>query len=519
MALYRYPQNDLDKPELLLELLGSFWATTYQGNGLIEDLAGAVGRATQQTYLELLDLLASCSRFDVPVFRCENWYALRVLESEINTDSSLLLKYTTPATANYNAVTELQYGIGQQSDYYSVAKPTDLVDVRLILSRMTSSAVELVAGVDFWLQSSVITFRDNPFNNTKIAKREILDETGRVKDRELTLWLYRGQWDLKLVYEQFGYALRLHMQSSEGYKQLINAIFDAFVEGTSVRSQQLALSAIYGVPLVMEHTETVEKILKDADKLNIITDSHVYQFPLLTQATVAVGDVLHAGDPLTDLFEIFEFNRGKQVPANKLQGITLGPGVLACGFWDEITFDNTTVPLVVESNVDGYTKVSWQLGGFPADVEKFWADVHSDGVVAGKTLAMLLDVRPNPVDQPTAEMLPEVVNPLQFLIDNVFRSNVFVVKVKKGSQLTNKLAFVPVEQLRKMQPPQTLMLLIVELVHSDSPVIMETSGTALNPGYEEEVNSFLCIAVSEAVVPADAIVEEVNATTIGGRCI
>jgi hypothetical protein len=291
------------------------------------------------------------------------------------------------------------------------------------------------------------------------------------------------------------------------------------VEGTSVRSQQLALSAIFGVPLVVEDTETVEKILSDADKLNIITDSHVYQFPLLTQPVVSVGDVLHAGDPLTDLFEIFEFNRGKQLPANKLQGITLGPGVLACGFWDEITFDNTTVPLIVEPNVDGYTKVSWQLGGFPADVEKFWDDVHRDGVVANKTLAMMLDVRPNPVDQPTAAMLPEVINPLQFLVDNVFRSNVFVVKVKKGSQLSNKLAFVPVEQLRKMQPPHTLMLLIVELVHSDSPVIMEAAGTSVNPGYEEAITGFLCIAVSESVIPADYVEEEVNATTIGGRCI
>jgi hypothetical protein len=173
----------------------------------------------------------------------------------------------------------------------------------------------------------------------------------------------------------------------------------------------------------------------------------------------------------------------------------------------------------VEPDVAGYTKISWDLGGFPFDIVKFWEDVHASGVAANETLAMLLDVRPNPVGQPTAASLPTTINPLQFLTDNILRNNAYVVKVKPGSQLAGQLAFVPVDQLRKIQPPHTLMLLIVELAYADSPVIMEGPGTDLAPGYEESVSGFPIMTISESLDPATYIVEDIAGKSISGRCI
>ena len=88
MTVFRYPQNDFDDPERLLGLLGSFWASSYQGNSLLEDLAGTVGQMAQQSHLQFLELLCSISRIDVPIFHQDNWYGLRILESELNTDQS-----------------------------------------------------------------------------------------------------------------------------------------------------------------------------------------------------------------------------------------------------------------------------------------------------------------------------------------------------------------------------------------------------------------------------------------------
>lgn len=520
MSVYRYPQNDFDNPDKLLELLGSFWATTYQGSSpLLIDLAAAAGTMAQQTHRQFIELVCSVSRYDVPIYHQDNWYALRILESELNTDASLIAKYSTPAASNYNTTTSQTYGGLPARTLYSIAKPEGLHDVKVIFNRLTAPSVELVQGIDYWLDDSIITVRDNPFDNPLIPKRDVLSGNNTIIDRECVLWLYQGQWDWKVVYEQFGYALRLQLESSEGYKQFINAIFDSFVTGTCIRTQQAALAAAFGVPLVIEAEETVEAIAPDNYRLNIITDQHVYQFPLTTTATVSVGDVVRAGDTLTDLFRIFELNRGTVLASDDVSALTLGKGVLASGFWGDITFDNSTKAIVVELGVDGYTKVSWDLGGFPYDVEKFWEDVHSQGVAAGQTLAMLLDVRETPVGQPTAASIPFTVNPLQFLADNLLRNNAYIVKVKAGINVTEKLAFVPIAQLRKIQPPHTLMILIAELVSSDLPVIMDGPGTLIKPGYEEQISSFPCMVVTETLNAATFIAEDVRSSTIGGRCI
>ena len=519
MTVFRYPQNGFDDPERLLGLLGSFWATTYQGNDLLEDLTGATGQMAQQSHLQLLELVRSVSRYTVPIFHQDSWHGLRILESELNTDDSLIGQYSTPPVSTYDATTAQNYGETTSQTFYSVTKPEGLENVQVIFNRLTGPSVELIKDIDFWVQDSVITVRDNPFDNPLIPKRELLDSTGIITDRECVLWLYRGQWDWQTVYEQFGYALRLQLKSSQGYRDFINAIFDAFVEGTSVRTQQQALAAAFGIPLTVEATETVEYVVNDADNLNIITDAHTYQFPLGTTALVAVGDSIQAGDPLTDLMQVFEFNRGATVSSSDISALTTGSGVLAQGYWGDLTWDNEETALVVEEDVDGYTKVSWDIGGFPFDVEKFWDDIHAKGVAAEETLAMLLDIRETPVGQPTAASLPATVNPLQFLVDNLLRDNAYVVKVRPGSQLSNQLAFVPVAQLRKIQPPHTLMLVIVELVYADLPVTMDAVGSELAPGYEETMSGFPCMEISETVDPTTYVAERVRTSTIGGRCI
>jgi hypothetical protein len=60
--------------------------------------------------------------------------------------------------------------------------------------------------------------------------------------------------------------------------------------------------------------------------------------------------------------------------------------MLGYGFFGGLVFENKDVPVTVEEDVDGYTKVSWSLGGFSLDVEKFWEDVHASGVSKNQNL-------------------------------------------------------------------------------------------------------------------------------------
>ena len=120
MATFKYPQNDFDSPDKLLSLLGSFWATTYLGNNFVQDIAAVTASMAQQTHLQMLELVASVSRFNIPIFHQDNWYPLTVLESEINTDEGLISKYTTPSANVYKSIDPLNYGEIQSQTFFSV---------------------------------------------------------------------------------------------------------------------------------------------------------------------------------------------------------------------------------------------------------------------------------------------------------------------------------------------------------------------------------------------------------------
>jgi len=516
--LYKYPQNDFDRPSSLLGVLGSFWASLYQGNGLVSDISNVVGQLYQQVNTQFLELVNSVSRKNVPVYHQDDWYAVQVRRSELNTDTSLLARYLAGTAYKYKSQAELFYGQIPTSSYYAVSKPRELVECSVVFEQVTRPTVQMLNGIDFWLEEDTVVFVTNPFDNPSIPKKEILNAVGEIVDTEITLWFYRSKWDWNYIYDQFGYALNLPMRSSAGYKTLVNAVLESFNEGTSARSQQQALAAVFGIPLVLDATEVVEAIATDATGLKVITNSNVYAYPSTATPVVSVGQTVYAGQSLTDTFEIIELNRGFDVNCG-VDSLTMDTSMLAKGYHDGIVFSNANVPVQTELDVDGYTKVTWDLGGFPRDVSKFWEDVHANGIAKNETLAMLLDVRENPVGQPTAASLPAEINPLKFLIDNLLRFNVFIVKVKPGSKLQNRLEFVPVSQLRKVMPPHTLMILLVDLVYADNPISMEGYGTPESPGYTESFENFQCLTVSESLGYEAYVTEESKIKSISGRCV
>lgn len=511
---FSYPASDLDNSKLLLSLIGSFWFDLYTGNDLVEEELAAVGRAHAQTHLDLLELVASISRYSVPVFHTENWHFLEFQQSQINRDTELA-RYRSGSAHRYQPG-GLAYGTASQALVgYSIPVPEDLADCRLLVNRLSDPSLVWTAGIDFWRpEPGVLFFRANPFDSPLVPARDLFED-GEVVDRQAGLWLFRGQFDWQHAYEQFGYALKLHLASSEGYRELLNAVLDAITGGTTIRTLQAAWSALTGVPLA-GGPETVELVEADSRALNIVTDKAVYQYPLGSTAVVAAGDTVAAGDPLVDTLRFQEFRRG-QLPAD-LSALVLGRGLLAAGYYGDLVFENKLVPLSVTQDADGRTKISFELGGFPGDVEQFFDDVHARGLLAGKTLAQLLDIRPDPQGDPDANSLPALINPLEFLVRNLFRYHVFVVRVKLSSLGPKQLGLAHADVLRKIVPPQTGMLVIFELEFADAPIILEGPGSETAPGYTETVRSFPCMIGSEAIDGSTFVQERVRGYQIRGKC-
>ena len=537
MATYTYPATDLDRPRNLLAALGTFWNIIYQGRDQIDAFTRASAQAAQQTMQDLLELLASVSRFEVPIFHKENWYALRLRQTEAQRADTNWLHYNEGATYNQG----YKYDVGLDRGTWAYPLPAGLVGAKVILNRMTEPSLVLSAGDDYIIDTDhqLIIFRSDPFADTRVPRSAIFEQ-GAVTDQEALLWVFRGDFDLGTIYQQFGYVLGMRMQSSAGYRDLLNAVFDALTCGCAGQQVALGIAAISGIPLVLEPTEIVDTIVRDGHNLLVITDQHVYKFDPRATATVAVGDVVHAGDALTDALAIAEFNHG--TPPDWLQAIALGKGMLASCFYQDLIFENKAVPLtVITDDPSGFTKLQFPLGGHPFDVEHFFNEMHQRGVLAAHepvdpcapgrtirfdgvpcdpeqpdrtlrkgTLAHLLDLRSNPVGEPTAATLPKTINPLWFLTQNVLRHNAFLVRVKASLLGPHAAGMYHARWLKRLCPPHTALILLVELTPQAEQIGPNKIGEAIKP--------FQGMEPLNDPVPASLVGERVSIRILSGTC-
>jgi hypothetical protein len=511
---FRFPASDLDNAQVLLRQVGGFWSGIYAGNFLVESMLYARGQLAQQSHDDILHLAASLSRSRLPLLHTDNWYCLRLRASEKNRTVANLARHD----GQFTYADGLVYDQPLDTRYHVWPLPAGLADVLVISNRITSPSLTWSRGVDFFLDNGAIWFRQDPFADERVGQREIYVD-GRVQDREATLWLYRSGWDRDAVHTQYGYAVGLQLPSTPQALALVNAVFDCLVEGATERSLEAALSAICDVPLA-EGDEVVELIFRDGRHQWVVTSRRAYSFHRDSTVLVRVGDWLAPGQPLTDTLRFFTFHRG-QVPP-EIKALAVGRGFLDEGYYQDVVFANKEVDLVVEDDgPETPTRVYFELGGYPADVERFWSMTHAAGVARGQTLAMLLDTRPPEARdmRPGPLALPRKVNALGFLLQNVFRNNLLVIQLRPRRQGPHHLGLGHVRVLRKLLPPHMAYILLMQLETDTDEIIMEGPGSEEAPGYSEEVRYFLGRTCEEEVAADTFLEEEVRLVRVGGHCI
>jgi hypothetical protein len=459
---YTFVDSDLHDARKLLSLLGSFWSDLYLGVDQVLRHCVGVGEAGYQASIDLVETIASVGRPTVPVFHTEQWYACTLFESARGIAPVL---YGEPQAGVFGG--GLSYGSSVAPVY---AWPCPVANVDLISNRIYDPSATLVRGVDYVIDSGRLVFLADPFADPRLLPAPVLDATGRLIDRQLTLWLFRPAVDQEHIWVQFGYIMGIRLPSSQGYKDLVNGLLDAIVACTATDQVDAVLAAVTGCPLA-GGAEVVEATPVFAGEQLVITDARAYRYPTAAVPVVQVGDAVIDGDALVDTVESHYLNHGT-VP-DWLDSFSVGEGLLAPGYLSDLTFGGTDTPLVVEEDVDGYTKVSWALGGFPADVAEFWAEVHRRGVASGTTLAHLLDLRDLPAGEPTAADLPATINPLTFLASNYLRHNALLVRIKTGGFGPAALGLGQLRHLRRIVPPHEAVLIMLEMPAVADSVIVD----------------------------------------------
>ena len=459
----------------------------------------------------------------MPLYHTELWVPIVLRKSQRNSVLTNLPRFDRTKGSFDD---ELVFDSASGQAFYAFPKPEKLVSAGQIFNKLIYPTLALSENVDyaFDAERNAIVFATDPFDSPNVIKKGIYDSSSLV-DEEIVLWAFQGQYDYEYVFTQFGYALGMRLKTSQGFKDLMNAVFSGLVNGGATAADlDLAFSAICGVPVSLEPNEIVEVAARDAHGTLIVTDKHVYRFKEDAAPVVAVGDTLLAGSRLVDAVEIIELADG-QIPES-ISALALDAGFLSACFYGDLVFENKEVPLEVNTDhPTGYTFVKFGLGGFPADAEQFFEELHARGVCDAKcetgpcyphkrrgTLAQLLDTRAQPDGEPTEKYLPRTINPLKFIVENVLRNNVFLVHIK-GAQLgQNRLGLYNIRHLRQLLPPHAAMIVIYDIGG-----VQDTLDGTQN--LTEDVTTFKGMEPQNDVVGADYLREGVvSVRTFSGTC-
>lgn len=509
MSDYRYPADDLDRSPVLLASLGTFWSQLYEGNALVELLMQARAREQQQTNQDMEELLAILNRYTLPLTHRDNWHPLTLRAGELNQTAALLRYGEGAVFGNQPESGRLyKFGVPAPNSGFAFPLPDKLVRAPLVCNRLRTPTRTLTENVDYLLlpEHEAVLFRDNPFDDPDLVVSPVMDEQGVVIDTTATLWIFRGEFDERWLDRHLGSLLGLRHASTPAYRQLLNALLDAVIMGTARKQIEDIVAALTGVPSVQADGETVEVVTQDAYGRLVITDQRAYRFASAATPVVTVGQELAAGAALVDAVVFYEFQRGEA--PDELMSLALPRSFLPQAYKADLAFHNITVPLVVEEDVAGYTKVSFRIDGLAEDIERFWNDLHTAGVAAGKTLAQYLDLRAEPDGQPTAESLPATINPLKFLLGQVLRNHGWAVQIQANSMTTDGLGLQQARWLRKILPAHSFLFILVQLAATEDPISMDGAGDDVTPGYTEDPEEGIGLETEDDEVTVDQVQEE-----------
>ena len=474
--------------EALIRTIGSFWYYYFGDREILTSHYRNLGHAQGQAYLDYLTAVATVGRFDIPVFKDENWYLL------------VLSRNASEQVKNVYGQDELvyggseRYGDAQTNEYLFPLPDVDffgeLADIPYTLQNLVIYPSKTwTRGLDFDIDydRKLIQFRDDPFQ-ANVARREVYDEAGTLVDEEIAIWVYRGQFELDMIYKQWGFVVTEQLRSSQHYKDFVNAMWDSYVLGANMEAFEGAISAMVGVPVVIDANETVMDIVEEPTRTLVLTDTHVYTFEPTANITVAIGDVLNVGQAMTDSVEVIDLSGGP-VDYSSVPSLSFDNSFLSGGYFSSLTFENQEVDVeYLGRDENNKAVVVFRVGGFPGDVDAFWEQAQMLGSQPGqKTLAELLDTRDNPVGEPLPRWLPATINPLEFVLENIMRNHLILIKVKVAAVPSDSPGLKLFRYLRDVIPPHTTYIVFVEVSPTADTIDLSQAGDTEEAGVEEEV--------------------------------
>lgn len=348
--------NDFLSEDKVHGLLGAFWHSYYDSSEQVKSLVLSVVELQKQIAQESIELENALSRHTVDPFRKVLWYPVKVRKSQMEADS---IRY-----AVYDADTV--YGDGtlygsEVGRVFTITVPSEIKTAEAAVNQILEPGF-IIENPE--IRSGKLILGVNPFDGSDFYVTEVYDIQGNVVDHEALIWLKNCEVDRDDIYNLFGYILGIKLPSSERYRDLVNAIMDSLVNGPSEGTLIKAVSAVTGIPVVRNDSETVISVSGNT----ITTDQQVYKFSDSDIITASPGDILFRNGVMSrgmNLVSGIDSPGNPDIPAMELtQRLVPIPG------FNRAVILNSDQPVKAVS-VDGYSRVDIPFASVTPDTKLF----------------------------------------------------------------------------------------------------------------------------------------------------
>jgi hypothetical protein len=490
-------------PDVLYATLGTFWTSFFAERGTIRGYSIGQSEELVQHYLNLVELINSYSSEDIPVFHREKWFPVRIRKSKfkhekIYFESETLDTVLTFGEQKYTtAYAGVVYAFGSSRDpsssKYAVAKESELRDLknfRLLTNKIIAPTRIYNTGADVQIRDTRLIFGADLFSDDENIKYDVFDaaagdwvyytdESGvKQVEQEIILWAYQADIDQQLLWQNFGYLFDVKADSTQLFKDLLNALVKFYSNGPTIQAVQVLAAALLGVPAVKSREEQVQDIFRLTDNSTVvITDVNVYKYDAYYNVlpSVVIGTKVYAGDVLVDAVQYFDYVRSKRwwtyqlFPrlaydslGNLVDGyadnfeITLPPYLFLGNYQYGLTFKNDFELATKTWNGTDYT-INFPVYGSVADVQIFHdyindvseAGKNLEGVTRQEQVAQALGMYNDAGDYTNKAV---GIYPLDFVFDNFFKSNSALVKLNFKSQAEASAGLGLFSLLREVLP-------------------------------------------------------------------
>jgi hypothetical protein len=432
--------------DLLLKWMGSLWSAFSEDPEFARQYQRAKSLITAQFSVWYQETVALSDRTAIPVYHRERWWPLTLIEPVRNTGKGAAVQLGGQYRPRIGQQLDSPFVLGstlQVGAYYPLQGvttyplPPTMADVlTVIVDNLANPKTILVRGIDFYVENETLFFLHDtdPLTSGKFP-------TVTTKDgKQALIWLCDAMLDRHYVQNFAGYVLGVMDLSSEFYKRYLNALWDIYNKGATFTEFSAGVAALLGEPSILNSTETVEHVLVTTERVQVVTDAHVYEVQTTAELrdTIVPGAVLRRGELLTKTLKFYGNLDPTRLTACSEYGDSIRTDVpalllpapffrapLRYGLgmsWERVQVTSAG------PDANGNQRLQFPLYGDPHDVQLFWEDFWAycerENVPPATYFGEPISLRPTGVFGYYGTIVP-----LEFFLANFLKANTLLVTV------------------------------------------------------------------------------------------